>query len=252
MTTEPLSRTSALADSGACNRPGASSVSSTGMFCRSSGGGGRRRLDVEFERMPAGARAAGDPDLAIGADNGVGVDALDAVFDAVAQIGKHHRAVGHRDALDRGRIGIGLARRSRGRSEKRGFGAAMRSRSSGTLSTGRMIASSVISGWPDHTLAKRHVGLDAADGQAIAGVAVLRLLERDVVQRHVQGRPQADPGRARDRQPVSGFALDPVLDRRGQEARGDADDQQQRAITMMAAMAAPAIFKALMSIFQTG
>ena len=40
MTTEPLSRTSALAESGLCNRPGASSVRSTGMFCRSSGGAG--------------------------------------------------------------------------------------------------------------------------------------------------------------------------------------------------------------------
>jgi len=38
MTTVPLSRTSALADSGACKAPGASTVSSTGTFCRSIGG----------------------------------------------------------------------------------------------------------------------------------------------------------------------------------------------------------------------
>src|SRR4030081_1247568 len=35
MTTEPLIRTSALADNGACKVPGASKLSSTGMFCRS-------------------------------------------------------------------------------------------------------------------------------------------------------------------------------------------------------------------------
>ena len=105
ITIEPLSRTSALADSGACSRPGASSVSSTGMFCRSSGGTGAVALMVEFERLIAGPGAAGELDLAIGADAGFGVDALDAIFDAVAQVGKHHRAVGHRDAVDRGLVG---------------------------------------------------------------------------------------------------------------------------------------------------
>ena len=45
--------------------------------------------------------------------------------------------------------------------------APLRSRSSGTYSTGLVITSSVICGWPDHTLDKRHVGLDAADRHAV-------------------------------------------------------------------------------------
>jgi len=40
ITTEPLSRTSALAENGACKRPGASRVNSIGTFCRSIGGAG--------------------------------------------------------------------------------------------------------------------------------------------------------------------------------------------------------------------
>ena len=74
---------------------------------------------------------------------------------------------------------------------------------------------------------QRHVGLDAADGEAAGAVAILRVLQRDVVQRHVERRPDPDLAGARDGQPVAGFALDPRLDFRGQEARGDADDQQQ-------------------------
>ena len=100
ITIEPLSRTSALADSGACNRPGASSASSTGMFCRSSGGAGIVALISNLSGCVAGVRAAGDLDLAVGADHGVGVDALDAAVHAVAQIGKYDGAVGHRDAID--------------------------------------------------------------------------------------------------------------------------------------------------------
>src|SRR5271170_7445553 len=40
MMTEPLRRTSALPDNGACRTPGASRESSSGTFCRSSGGRG--------------------------------------------------------------------------------------------------------------------------------------------------------------------------------------------------------------------
>src|ERR1700686_4132049 len=52
MTTEPLSRTSALPDSGARRKPGASSVSSTGMFCRSSGGAGAVALMSNWSGWP--------------------------------------------------------------------------------------------------------------------------------------------------------------------------------------------------------
>ena len=79
ITTEPLSRTSALADSGSATGRAPRNVISTGMFCRSIGRRRRRRLDDEFERVLAGARVAGDPDVAIGVDDGVGVDAVDAI-----------------------------------------------------------------------------------------------------------------------------------------------------------------------------
>jgi hypothetical protein len=74
---------------------------------------------------------------------------------------------------------------------------------------------------------QRHVGLHAADGDAAGAVAVFRILQRDVVQRHVERRPDPDLAGARDGQPVAGFALDPGLDFRSQETGGDADHQQQ-------------------------
>ena len=185
--------------------------------------GRRGRLDLEFERMLAGARAAGDLDLAVGADHGIGVDALDAVFDAVAQVGKHHRAVGDRDAIDRERIRIGRAGWTSPAWARRVGRARCVRAATGRYSTGRAITSSVICGWPDHTLASV---MSAWMLPTVRRLLVSRSFgssQRDVVQRHVQRRPQADLGRARYRQPVAGFAFDPVLDRRRQEARGDPD-----------------------------
>ena len=75
---------------------------------------------------------------------------------------------------------------------------------------------------------QRHLGLDAAGREAVVDVAVLRILQRHVVQRDVERRPQADPGAAVDGELVAGLALDPLLDLPRQEARGDADHQQQR------------------------
>ena len=83
---------------------------------------GRARLDLEFQRLAGGARIARDRELAVAAHGGVGIDGLDAVLDAVAQIGHHQRAAGDADMLDRdaaGSIGggrpggrIGFARRA--------------------------------------------------------------------------------------------------------------------------------------------
>ena len=154
ITTEPLSRTSALADSGACNRPGASQRQFDRNVLPLDRGRRRGRLDLEFQRMLAGARAAGDRDLAVAADHGIGVDALDAVLDAVAQIGKHDGAVGDLDAIDGERIRIRRRRRtSPAWRRRRRRVPRVRSRRSGTYSTGRTITSSVTCGWPDHTLA---------------------------------------------------------------------------------------------------
>ena len=204
ITTEPLSRTSALADSGACSRPGASILISAGMFCRSIGGGRRRRLDLELQRIAVAARIAGQLDLAVGIDGDFGVDGLDPVLDAVAQIGKYDRAAGDTDVLDRKRIaglgggrlrgGIGLPqplalqRQIHHRADDDEFG---------DLRPARPHAR------------QRHVGLDAAGREAVVDVAVLRILQRDVVQRDVERRPQADLGAAVDGELVAGLALDP-------------------------------------------
>ena len=75
---------------------------------------------------------------------------------------------------------------------------------------------------------ERHVRLDACGREVAVDVAVLRMLQRDIVQRDVERRPQADPGAAIDGELVAGLALDPLLDLRRQEARRDADHQQQR------------------------
>ncbi len=43
--------------------------------------------------MFARARVAGESDLPVGADQYIGVDALDAIFNAVAQVGEDDRAI---------------------------------------------------------------------------------------------------------------------------------------------------------------
>ena len=48
---------------------------------------GQRSLDVEFQRLFARARGAGEAHLPIGADQYIGIDALNAIFHAVAQVG---------------------------------------------------------------------------------------------------------------------------------------------------------------------
>jgi hypothetical protein len=75
---------------------------------------------------------------------------------------------------------------------------------------------------------QRDVGLHAADGQTAFSIAGLGILYADVVQHHVKRRPDAEPGRAGYDKPISGFALDPVLDRLRNKAGGKPDHQQQR------------------------
>ena len=253
ITTEPLSRTSALPDSGLGSRPGASSVRSTGMFCRSSGGAGNAALISNVSGCSPARALPVIADVAVGRrSRRVGADALDAVLDAVAQIGKHHGAVGHRDAIDRERLGVGCRRRTP-RAARTACGCALRSRSSGTFSIGRTMTSSVISGWPDHRLA------------SVMSAWMLPTVRRSLLSRSfgscsvtsfsvtLSDGQTPDPGRARDRQPIAGFALDPRLDRRGQEAGGNPDHQQQpRSRRSRRRRRLPAIFKALMTTFQTG
>ena len=187
--------------------------------------GRRGGADVEGEWLLACFGAAGDPDLAVIGHQGVGVDAVDAMVDAVAHIGKLDRAVGHRDAIDDRRVGVRLAAgrgRPRGRSERRGAFAQQRHMQHGT---GNDKFGDLRMARPDAR--QRHVGPHAADGQAAGVVALLRILQNDVVHRHVELRPHADPGRARNRQALAGLALHPRLDRRGQESGRDPDDREQ-------------------------
>ena len=186
---------------------------------------GRAGADVEFERMFAGARAAGDPDLAVAADRRIGVDAVDAVGDAVAQVGEFDRAVGHRQMVDGGRVVVRLAAGRglpQGRVER--TGAFAQQRHVHDRADDHEIGHLRMAG-PDAR--KRHVGLNAVDGQPVGAIAVLGVLQRDVVHGHAQRRPQPDPGRTGNAQPITGGGLDPGLDRRRQEAGGHPDDQQQ-------------------------
>ncbi len=175
--------------------------------------------------MLACARTAGDRDLAIATDPCIGVDADDAIFHTVPQIESYHGAVGHRHAIDRERISVMFAGRGR-----RPGGWVGHTRS---FAQQRMVQNRAVDHeFGDLRMTRPHarqcyVGLNAADCQAIGGLAVIRVLERDVRQPHIEPWPQADFGPARYRQPISGFAFDPGLDLRRQEAGRDPDDQQQ-------------------------
>ena len=181
---------------------------------------GRRRLDLEFQRLPAAARIACYPDLAIGIDRDVGVDGLDLVLDAVAQVGKHDRAAGDADMLDRQRTASGRRSRLRWRI---GLALALQ-RHVHHRAHDHQFGDLGLAG-PD--AGQGDIGLDAARGEAVVDVALLRVLQHDVGQRKVERRPQADFGAAIDGERVAGLALDPFLDLRRQEPRGDADHQQQ-------------------------
>ena len=223
ITTEPLSRTPALAASGACSRPGASILISAGMFCRSIGGAGGAALISNFSGLPLLRALPDSVDLAVGIDGYFGIDGLDPVLDAVAQIGEYDRAAADTDMLDRKRIGGLGGGRLRG-----GIGLPQ------PLASQRQIHHRADDDeFGDMRPAgpharQRHIGLDAAGREAVVDVAVLRILQRHVVQRDVERRPQADLGSAVDGELVAGLALDPLLDLPRQEARGDADHQQQR------------------------
>ena len=104
-----------------------------------------------------------------------------------------------------------------------------RSRCSGTFTTGRTISEFGDLRPAGPHARKRHVRLDAArPSRRLLMSRSFGILQRDVVQRDVERRPQADLGAAIDGELVAGLALDPLLDLRRQEAGGDADHQQQR------------------------
>ncbi len=182
----------------------------------------KRGVDAEFQRCAVGARGARQPEYVIGAEGGIDVDAFDPALDAVAYIGGNDRAFDDFHAIDADRLGLGC-----------GFRRARRA-VEGALAQQLPVQH----GLGDHEFGdmrmarpkarQGHIGLQAADGHAPCGIAVLRVLQRDAAQADIQRRPHADLGRSGNGQPVAGLLLDTVLDRRGEEARGDPDDEQQR------------------------
>ena len=150
MTTVPLSRTSALLDSGARKRPGAWSDSSTGMVCRVTDGSGSDALMSKVSGWRPALRVGLKAEAAVGVDGGARADGFKAVFDVVARVEEGDRAVGDGDAPDFRRAGIVI--RGGAGLEEVAFAAACRSRRSGIRISGWLITSSVISGWPDHRL----------------------------------------------------------------------------------------------------
>ncbi len=185
-----------------------------------------RRMDLEFDRMRAGVRAAADLDGSVATDRRIGVDAVDAAVHSVVSIGKLNGAIGHRHMVDGESIRVVLAGRRRGFGGWRGLRLAPAQQRDVSDRPDEREFGDVRMSRPQAP--RRHVGLDAINRQPVAVVAVVRVPQRDIVQRHVQRRPDADPGRARYRQPVSGFALDPGLDRLRHEPGRNPDHQQQR------------------------
>ena len=116
---------------------------------------GQRCLDVEGEWVLAGLRVAIEAEVTVRVDDGACADGFKVVFDVVMRVEEGHRAVGDGDAADFRKTRIVV----RGSGWLGGCWFALtsaslcRSRRSGTRSSGWLITSSVISGWPDHTLA---------------------------------------------------------------------------------------------------
>ena len=116
------------------------------MFCRSSGGAGAVALTSNFSGCSPVRALPVTLQLAVGRHGGVGVDAVDLVFDAVAQVGEHDRAAGDDDVLDRKRRRAALAELAVAWRRARARAAAACSEPGATMT------SSLISGWPDQTL----------------------------------------------------------------------------------------------------
>ena len=133
-----------------------------------------------------------------------------------------------------------------------GIACTARSRSNGTVRTGRSTTSSVISGRPDHRLASLMSAWMLPTVETIADVAVFRILQRDVVQRDVERRPETDLGRCpRSSAGIRSRARPAAGSPRSGNRRESRSPAASPATTMMAATAAPVIFSALMSTFQT-
>ena len=151
ITTAPLSRSSALADSGAASAPGASNLSSTGMFCRSPGWAGAVAATANVSGCsPALAR----PVIVTLRSSDITALALMASMRLLTRSRTLENSTAPSVTVTRsttGALASGSAPGVAGRDG--GPSGPVRSRSSGTCSTGRVMTSSVTCGWPDQTLA---------------------------------------------------------------------------------------------------
>ena len=128
---------------------------------------GKRRLDVEFQRVFARARVARESDLPVRAGHDIGVDAVDAIFKTVAQIGEDNSAIGDLHTIDSEIIRGGVAGRGRR------LGSIVDARVA--LAPQRDIQNRLVNDefadlrMTGQHAAQRDVGLHAADGETAVG-----------------------------------------------------------------------------------
>ena len=213
-----------MADNCACSRPGASMVISAGMFCRSIGGAGGAALISNFSGLPL-LRAL--PDRWILRSASIDISALTASILFSTRSRRLENMIVPPLTLTCSIVKASVVLLAAG------FVAAVpaslsRSRRSGKFTTGRMTTRSVIRGLPAHTLAsvtsawmlaaaKRLLMSRSFGSCSVTSFSVmLSCGHRPILAAAVDGEL------------VAGLALDPRLDLPRQEARRDADHQQQR------------------------
>src|ERR1700723_1260262 len=128
-----------------------------------------------------------------------------------------------------------------------GRGAALRSRSSGTLRTGRRIASSVISGWPAHRLANVVSAWMLPTVRLVSRSLGLSSVTSVSVTLSDGHRPTLVEPATVSRYPVSRSTRSAVAEFRRPE--GIPATKSRATITMTTATAPPAIFRTLMTNF---
>ena len=248
ITTDPLSRTSARPDSGACSRSGASSVSSTGTFCRSSGGAGAVALMSNLSGCSLARalpvirilRSAPTVASALRPSTRFSTRSRRLENTIVASLTLMRSIAGAFELVSCAAV-AGL--------DEAGAGAVRRWRSSGTLRTGRTIASSVISGWPDHRLASvmsawMRPTVRRLVVSRLSGLSSVTSVSVTLSDGH---RPTLVEPAIVSRYPVSRSTRCAMAELKKPE--GIPMTSSRAATTMMAAIAPPAIFKALMTNF---
>ena len=147
MTTDPLSRTSALPDSGACRNPGASILNSVGMFCRSIGGAGVAALMSNFSGCSPARALPVTRILRLGS---MLISALMASILLSMRSRRLENTIVPPVTLTCSTVKVSPAPAAGLEAAGASF---TRSRCSGKFTTGRTRVSSVTCGLPDHTLA---------------------------------------------------------------------------------------------------